>query len=183
MIAILAEGNSDAEALRNIVRRCGTASSVQVRARGYSGCKEMLRNVARDVRKFCREGAKRLIVCHDADGHPPETIEAAIARAVGTLPAEVKSIYVVPVQAIEAWIIADEHAVNAILTSFRFKGHDRPESLPRPKEWLIRESRDAAHRPRYSPAVHNPRIAEKLDAERVARKCQSFARLRTWLNS
>jgi hypothetical protein len=88
------------------------------------------------------------------------------------------------VQEIEAWIIADENAVRTAIRSFRFEGHPRPETIPNPKEWLQRESRDANRVARYMPIVHNAKIADAARITVIIRKCPSFktfvSEIRTW---
>ena len=81
----------------------------------------------------------------------------------------------IPVQELEAWILADiECAVN-IFPSWRPAPIQNPEKIESPKEHLEKLSRDSKQRPRYSHAVHNEKMARHLDLEKVQRKCPAFS--------
>ena len=89
----------------------------------------------------------------------------------------------IPVQEIEAWLIADEQAITAVIPSFLFKGHSRPESIQSPKEWLIRESEAANGKPLYSPKTFNAAVAKRLRFDVVQQKCPSFKTFLDCLNT
>jgi len=78
------------------------------------------------------------------------------------------------VQEIEAWLIADESAITAVIPSFRFKGHSQPESIQSPKEWLIDQSEAENGKPLYSPKTFNAAVAKHLRFDVVAKKSPSF---------
>jgi hypothetical protein len=78
------------------------------------------------------------------------------------------------VQEIEAWLIADEQAIIAVIPSFRFKGHNQPESIQSPKEWLISQSKAENGKPLYSPKTFNSAVAKRLRFDVVQKKCPSF---------
>ena len=88
---------------------------------------------------------------------------------------------VVPVQEIEAWIIADDAAVRMVIPSFDFEGHNNPEAIRDPKEWLIRESIARNGKPLYSPKTFNEKVAAHLNLDLVAKKCPSFKAMIDWL--
>jgi hypothetical protein len=87
----------------------------------------------------------------------------------------------IPVQEIEAWILADIQAVTKIFSGWLPDEIHNPEAIPSPKEHLEALSRQANRRPRYSHAVHNPRVAQHLDLEKVYRKCPSFRPLKDFV--
>ena len=84
---------------------------------------------------------------------------------------------VIPVQELEAWILADIECASKIFTSWRPSPIENPEGIPDPKEHLEKLSRDSRQRPRYSHAIHNEKMAEHLDLDKVAQKCPAFRTL------
>lgn len=175
MYAILAEDKSDAEALKVIIRKHLKNSAITVKTKGYGGCAPLRRKGAKDIQYWATEGVVHFVVCHDADANSPEDIRKAVTDKVLTPSGFAdKCCIVVPVQEIEAWLIADETAICNVIPSFAFEGHPNPESIVSPKEWLVRKSRAANGKPLYSPATFNPEVAKHIRLDVVARKCASF---------
>lgn len=175
MFAILAEDDSDAEALSHIVKRHFNKDGLSVKRKGYDGCGGLCAKGARDIRTWRAQGIQRFVVCHDADDHPPQKIREKVLESV-VRPAKAEDVccIIVPVQEIEAWLIADESAITAVIPSFRFKGHNQPESIQSPKEWLIDQSEAVNGKPLYSPKTFNAAVAKHLRFDIVERKCPSF---------
>lgn len=176
MFAILAEDDSDAEAIAHIVRRHFNDDRLAVKKKGYDGCGGLCAKGARDIKVWRAQGISRFVVCHDADANPPAEIREKVLRTVVRPASAVQNCCVtIPVQEIESWLIADEKAITEIIPSFRFKGHGQPESIPSPKEWLRKQSEAENGKPLYSPKTFNAAVAKKLRFDVVARKCPSFA--------
>ncbi len=173
--AVLGEDKSDAETLVQIVKRLLGDERASVFSKGFSGCGELCRKGASHIRQFAGRMATHFIICHDADGPDPrpayEKVSQRVVRPSGQLHV---SCIVVPVQEIEAWMMADEAAIAAVIPSLVLADATNPEQTANPKEWLIRQSRQGRSRPLYVPAVHNPNIARHLDLDKVSRKCPSF---------
>lgn len=175
MFAILAEDDSDAEALSHIVKKHFNNDRLSVKKKGYDGCGGLCSKGARDIRSWRDQGIQRFVVCHDADEHSPQQIRAKVLNAI-VRPANAESAccITVPVQEIEAWLIADEVAITTVIPSFGFKGHNQPESIPSPKEWLIDQSEAENGKPLYVPKTFNAAVAKHLRFDVVAKKCPSF---------
>ncbi len=60
------------------------------------------------------------------------------------------------------------------------EAHDSPEALRQPKEALMRLSKGANKKPRYS-TNDNGKLAEKLDLTLCAQRCVSFRRLKEFV--
>jgi hypothetical protein len=175
MFAILAEDESDADALSHIVKRNFNNDRLSIRKKGYDGCGALCRKGARDIKAWRAQGIKRFVVCHDADSNPPDDIrEKVLSSIVRPSGAEKQCCITVPVQEIEAWLIADEQAISTVISSFRFSGHKRPETIQSPKEWLITQSKAANGKPLYSPKTFNAAVAKRLRFDVVQEKCPSF---------
>lgn len=175
MYGILGEDQSDVATLAVLVRRLACNDGLRVLRRGFDGCGQMLRKGARELRAFQQLNCRRFIVCHDADGPDPGPARRLVREKV-VAPARLGDdcCIVVPVQELEAWILADIECATRIFTSWQPSSIQNPEAIESPKEHLEKLSRQGNHRPRYSHATHNERMAKYLDLDRVARKCPSF---------
>lgn len=180
MYGVIGEDQSDVETLKVLIRRLAINPKVSVFAKGYGGCGEMLRKGAAQLKLFSKKGAVRFIVCYDADRENPETRlkearqkiwDKAIANGISG-----ECCIVVPVQELEAWILADLSAVSNVIKSWSPKDIASPELVNDPKEYLERLSREH-QKPKYIHAVHNQKIAVHLDLEKVAKRCSSFVPL------
>ena len=183
MIAILAEDHSDAETLVVIVRKLLADDRAPVYRKGFSGCGELCRKGSAHIDTFRDRGATHFIVCHDADREDPDAIRRKVHREIlARTGVSEKACIVVPVQELEAWIIADEDAISTAIPSLRIPEVRQPEATNDPKEWLENSSRVRSARPLYSHATHNPVVARHLNLEKVARKCPSFVPLSVFVH-
>lgn len=175
MYAILGEDESDVSTLKVLVRRLAGNARMRVGTKGYGGCAELLKKGTKQIQLFHALGHERFIVCHDADGPDPspkrKLVESRIIEPSGIGD---RCCVVIPVQELEAWILADIECAPKIFQSWQPKEISSPETIARPKEHLEHLSRDGKPRPRYNHTAHNERMAEHLDLEKVFRKCPSF---------
>jgi hypothetical protein len=175
LYGILAESQPDANTLKAIVEALNNSGSVRILPKGYKGCGQMFSKGVRQLRLFQGLDCNRFIVCYDADGNDPAKRHKDVVDGI-IRPSRVGGLccVVVPVQELEAWILADIEAVTKIFTSWRPDPIGNPESIDDPKECLKKLSRDAKHKPRYSHATHNQQVAKYLDLKKVEAKCESF---------
>ena len=94
---------------------------------------------------------------------------------------EANACIVVPVQEMEAGLIADEAAIAKTIPLFKLSPVAPPEKIAKPKEYLEKKSRVTRTRSLYSHVTHNSRVAEHLDLKKVADKCPSFRPLLQFL--
>jgi hypothetical protein len=171
------EDDSDVNTIKVIIRRLAGNQKLAVRTKGYSGAGELLKNGSRRLQLFHGLGCSKFVVCLDADGADPgpsrEKVETRIVKPSGLQDCCI----VIPVQEIEAWLLADIEAATQIFTSWTPAAISYPEGIPHPKEHLERLSRDSRQRPRFSHAIHNERLAQYIDLGKVSGKCPSFATL------
>ncbi len=182
MLAIFGEDRSDTDTLRVLVRRLAGSPTLSVKSKSYGSCGELVRKVTADLKAQQRLGCNRFVVCYDADGPDPAARHEQmrqIVRRSGVEPCCV----VIPVEEIEAWILADVQAVTKVFSGWspQPKPIDNPETIPNPKEYLIRLSRGLNRKPRYDHVNDNPRVAEHLDLTRVTRLCPSFRPLAAFI--
>ena len=177
MYGILGEDDSDVATLKVLVRRLAKDESLRIKGKGYGGAGELLRKGVKQLNLFkTLHSCERFIVCHDADGPDPEPKRALVnERIVKCSEVGDACCILIPVQELEAWILADiESAVN-IFPSWRPAAIQNPENIVSPKEHLEKLSRDSKQRPRYSHAVHYEKMARHLDLEKVRHKCPAFS--------
>ena len=110
--AILAEDRSDLETLRVLVKRTAGDASLRVKGRGYQGCGELLRKGAAQIQLFANLGCNRFLVCADADGPDPDDRYSEVRERVVEPSGFAETCIVIPVQELEAWILADLPAVT-----------------------------------------------------------------------
>ncbi len=180
MYGVLAEDVSDVEVLKILIRRMCNCSSLQIEQRGYGGCGDMLRKGARDLKLLQKLGCRRFIICYDSDGHDPESRKQQIMdRIVGPSPLAVDTcLSLVPVQELEAWILADiESAIPKVFPSWKPVAVKNPEAISSPKERLVSSSRTGNSKPIYIPSIHNRQVAKHLNLRYVAKRCRSFSPL------
>jgi hypothetical protein len=181
---VIAEDPSDIDTLRVLIRRLSNNSGLPLKGKGYGGCGEMLRKGASQLKLFADLGCKRFIICYDADGpdataRRQELVDRIIAPT-GIVRASCLAL--VPVQEIEAWILADVHqAVPHVIPSWKPAEVSGPESIASPKEHLEQLSRGSNKKPRYVYTIHNSRVAAFLNFPTVLKKCKSFRPLEKFI--
>jgi hypothetical protein len=181
---VIAEDPSDIETLRVLIRRLSNNSGLPLKGKGYSGCGEMLNKGASQLKLFARLGCKRFIICYDADGPDAMARRQAVVEKIiipSGLP-QTSCLALVPVQEIEAWILADIHqAVPHVIPSWKPDEVSNPEGIASPKEHLEHLSRGSNKKPRYVYTIHNSQVARYLAFATVHRKCKSFRPLQQFI--
>jgi len=173
--AVLGEDKSDADTLCVLIRRIAGNERLTVKSKGYDGCGGLLRKGARDLDLLLGQGYDRFVVAYDADRSDPK-VRLAEAQAHVVARSRVAAnacCVVVPVEELEAWLLADVPAVSKKWPGWRPEPIANPERVRDPKEHLEKLSRDSQRRPRYSHAVDNPVLAGLVDLEVVEQKCPS----------
>ncbi len=175
MYGILGDDESDVETLKVLVRRLARNQAIPVKTKGYGGCAKMLRKGAKQLILFRNLDCTRFIVCYDADGPDPKPKHELVKRRI-VAPSGIggEVCIVIPVQELEAWLLADIECATKIFTSWKPEPIPNPEQIPSPKEYLEKLSRDSRQKPRYSHATHNEKMAKYIDLEKVSKKCSAF---------
>jgi len=182
MYGVLGEDKSDVETLKVLIKKLAHNEKITIKTKGYTGCGDLLKNGWRQLQLFKNLGCHRFIVCYDADGeNPKKRYHEVVKHIINPDDLKKKAIIciVIPVQEIEAWILADIEAVTQIFKNWHPKSLINPESINKPKEYLEKLSRDAKGKPRYVHAIFNTEVAKYLDLDRVKQKCPSFRPLVT----
>ena len=184
MYGVLGEDKSDFETLKILVQRLVGKKKVCFQGKGYTGCGELLKKGGKDLKLLSDMGCTRFIIAHDADQRDVNEVRLKLIDKIVRPSGVKKSIcLLVPVQEIEAWLLADIEAVTNIFTGWNPKPEASPESKPRPKEYLEKLSRDASGSPRYRHPTHNPHLAKHIDLTTVSNRCKSFRPLEEFVNN
>lgn len=180
-LGILGEDRSDTETLKTLATRI-SPSIGRVHHRGMKGCGELFRKGSRTLSLLQDLGCERFVVCHDADGKSVDELERRVIRDIIS-PSTVSQDFcvVLPVQAIEAWILANLSCLSNVFTSWSPADVSNPSSVSDPKKQLIRLSKEGKARPRYVPSADNPRAASQLDLDVVESRCPNFGKFRSFL--
>lgn len=185
VFAVLAEDRSDAETLDVLVKRIGGERISRVHSRGFGGCGELCRKAGAHIELFSKQGATHIIICYDSDGNDPSMIRDKVRSSVSAK-IDLKRVtheIIVPVEELEAWIIADESAIKKAIPTLSIQETRHPETIKNPKEWLINQSRGSRSRPLYAPATFNRQVAKHIDIAKVEQKCPSFRELTTFVRN
>jgi hypothetical protein len=179
---IIGEDDSDVETLKvfiqNLAKKHGL-SSPAFNKKGYNGWSEMFTKGVAQLKLFADLQCNRIVVCYDADGPSPkaeERREKIQKQLVAPSKVNIPCCALVPIQELEAWVLASIQSVTNVFASWRpSQSFAHPENIANPKEKLIKLSRDPKTRKaRYSPPTHNPLVAKHLDLEEIEGKCPSF---------
>jgi hypothetical protein len=181
-LVILAEDKSDEDTLKCLVNQIhnekhpGSLKKPTILTKSYGGLPHLLRKAARDIDELHRRGGKKFIICADADGDSSAARRKEVTKKViKHINCNPSSCIVVPVEEIEAWILADIEKVTQIIPSWIPKPIVNPESISSPKEHIEKISRDpSTRRARYAYCRDNKRMAPLLSLSVVRAKCPSF---------
>lgn len=174
---VIGEDRSDVDALKHLIYKLsGPGKLPIVRTKGFDGSGELRRRGRQQLELFARENCHRFVVCFDSDrASPAERLECIINDIIKPAGIDKPCCALVPVQELEAWILADLPAVTQVIPTWvPTRTYASPENIVDPKEHLQRLSGMCRPRPLYSNRMHNPRIVQHLDLDIVYSKCASF---------
>ena len=159
MLGVLAEDDNDCEVIRVLVRRIFEARGVKpgawcLKKRHDKGCANLRRKTERWLVDLVKEGCTAAVVIHDLDLNPCNGTlndEAHLRRTLEAIlvPRGFERLICIPVEEVEAWFFASEKALTQACGTLQ-KAASSPHLIRQSKETLIRMSRGAGKKPRYS---------------------------------
>ncbi len=170
--------------LKVLIRQLAGNDRLPIRGKGFDGCGKLLKDGWKYLNSLPDLNCSRFIIAHDADQREPQVVRRELIDKI-VKPSGVKSSFclLVPVEEIEAWLLADIEAVSKIFKGWSPDNITNPESNSDPKEFLEKRSRLEGGRPRYSDTTHNPKLAKHIDLTTVFNRCKSFRPLEEFVKN
>ena len=156
-------------------------SSFAVRKFVGNGCGKLRKKCAAWARLLAAAGCDHIIVVHDLDRNNEADLRAAIESSVSkeNFP---NSIVVIPIEEIEAWLLADVDAIKTVFgLSKTPKAISNCEEVSSPKEHL-RDLVWRLGRKRYLNTTHNQKIAKSMSVSSLQR-CPSYLPLESYIRN
>jgi len=178
-VGIIAEDISDVHVLEEIISKMTRRNQFKIRKFLGFGCGKII-NKCRDwARNLKIQGCKVLILVHDLDEKNVTTLHLELEQSLKPCPIP-QYVIVIPVKEIEAWLLADHHAINLVFKLSLGKIAN-PQAINRPKEYL-RDlvDRRSNHSKTYLNTVHNRKIAAAANLRNLER-CTSFLPLKEFI--
>lgn len=172
-LGVIAEDKSDVEVVDTLARKIARAKFTVRSAIGH-GCGRLQGKALSYAHQLRRERCSLLMLVCDLDQNSLADLSSRLRHALQPCPID-RHVVVIPVQEMEAWLLADHDAVSdAFKLHTRLKKQPNPEGIQHPKERLrdLIEQR-SRRRVRYVSAVHNRLIARHARLEQL-RRCASF---------
>ena len=177
-IGIIAEDESDVRVLKVLVRKFTTKKFSTSQFTG-KGCGPLKRKTPGWCEAFTKKGCQAVVLVHDLDTKNADKLRQqleALLVGVGML----HKFVVIPVEELEAWLLADFAAVKCAMNLVKLpKAIPHPETIDSPKEHLasIVKSHSKDQKKMYVNTVHNELIANHIDVKKISKTCPSFAYL------
>lgn len=186
VIALIAEDDTDCDAVRRIVHRV-LGTNTKIKPWASKGCSTLKRKLRAKLKVLSNAGCNAFVIIHDLDRNPQNNSlndEAELRKILELVSSEVEATkrhICIPIEELEAWFWSDPDVVKHV---GRGKGEAKanPHSIMKPKEQLIKLSIGENRKPRYSTNV-NVELAEMLNLELCSARCPSFNDLLNFLQS
>jgi hypothetical protein len=184
-IAIIAEDDTDCEAIRRIVHRV-LGKDIGTKKWASKGCSILRRKLLAKIKELSREGCNAFVILHDLDRNPqngslndPLELRKKLKESISSFQG-IKHICI-PIEELEAWFWSDPEVIKHI-GGRKGKAEANPDKISKPKEKLIKLSIGENTKPRYSTNM-NAELAEMLNLKICADRCLAFKGLIEFLKS
>jgi len=171
----MAEDQSDIDVITLILQKYVAKNLFSIKKFVGNGCGKLRNKCDAWAKNLVDSGCHHVILFHDLDRSDEKTLRASLEAKV---PAKdfPNSFIVIPTEELEAWLLADEVAIQKAFTLSKTpKRIADCEKVQSPKEhigkivWQIDKKR-------YLNTVHNKKIAEHIQLDNI-RRCKSFKTL------
>ncbi|MDD1428000.1 DUF4276 family protein [Dolichospermum sp. ST_sed9] len=185
-IALIAEDDTDCDAIRKIVHRV-LGEDVTTKKWVSKGCSALKKKLTAKLKVLSNEGCSIFIIVHDLDRNPQNDSlnnETELRSKLEKLSSGVESFnkhICIPIEELEAWFWSDPEVIK-YLGGEKGKAHPNPHEIKSPKEKLIELSVGENRKPRYSTNM-NVELAERLNLNICSNRCASFKNLLNFLRS
>ncbi len=177
-LGIMAEDISDIDTLSVLARKINR-NNYKIKKYSAKGCAKLRRKCSAVAGQWVKVNVNYIIICHDLDCDDDRTcrkLNEDIKNKVSGISNYQNIIcIVIPIQEIEAWLLADIVAINSHFNRMNLKEIPNPEKIESPKEYIQRRSKGKNCKPRYINSIHNQEIALKVDIDKIKQKCPAFS--------
>jgi len=187
LIALIAEDDTDCDAIREIIYRALGNRSVKTKKWASKSCGTLRKKLAAKLNAMSNEGCNAFVIVHDLDRNPQNgslNDEGNLRTILEVAASEIKSInrYIcIPIEELEAWFWADPETIKLVGRG-KGKAQVNPHQIKSPKEELIKLSIGENRKPRYSTNM-NVELASRLNLDLCSDRCPSFDNLLKFLRS
>ena len=179
-VGLVVEGFYDEAVLKELIQKC-TASDVDIICRPCGNAPQLLKQFPGFLEEFrhAKQGSHvdKAVVIRDADRKNPQELIARMEGRIAGRKYPFPTRLLVIVQELEAWLLADEHAISGV-TGRTHAATPRPEELIDPKEKLRRILLDSNII--YTVEIAR-RVAERADVTTIESRCVWFKQFRQFL--
>ena len=179
-IGLIVENQSDFDTISELSKKISLKRKVTFKKAIGKGCGKVRSKCKRFAINLKNKGCHRLIIVHDLDDYSEKDLREQLQASVNSYSRK-KSIVIIPVRAIEAWLLADIKAIQATFgyKKDKIKAIVDTERIKDPKTILTKLINDRMKKP-YLNTVHNQKIAKNIDIKNLL-KCSSFIPLYEFL--
>jgi len=171
-IGVIAEDRSDVAVVSVLLEKYAPKDKFVIRSFVGNGCGKLRSKCQVWADNLVQRGCEHVFLFHDLDRHTETDLRAGLVEKMKAKP-RVKSLVVIPVEEIEAWLLSDEEALRCVFSlKQKPKKYKNCETVSSPKQELERLVWQSAKK-RYLNTVHNVRIAERTSLDNL-RRCPSF---------
>lgn len=174
---IIAEDISDYISICVLIKRIAMVDRITTSKKLGAGKGKINRKYVSWCEELLKDGCHVVVILIDQDREIASDIETKINSAIKNLRG--RYIVCVPVEEIEAWVLAD---INALREVFEIKESIKevrsPEMQTSPKEMIEKIIKKATgNRKMYVKTSHNPKIFENIDLCKLG-NCQQFVKFK-----
>jgi hypothetical protein len=172
-IGIIAEDQSDVDVITLLLEKYTAKNQFSIKKFIGNGCGKLRNKCGSWAKNLVDSGCHHVVLFHDLDRNDEIILRSTLEEKVPNKQFPT-SFIVIPKEELEAWLLADEDAIQKAFTLKKApKRIADCEGIQSPKEkigkivWQIGKKR-------YLNTVHNKKIAQYIQLENI-RRCQSFA--------
>lgn len=171
-IGLIMEDKSDIEIIDQFLLKYLNKSDYTIKKFIGNGCGKLKNKCDSWTNNLFNMGCSCVIVFHDLDRNNEVQLRNDLSKKVPVKKFP-KSLIVIPIEEIEAWLLSDENAIKEVFSLKRVpKKIANTEGVTSPKEF-IRDMVWRLGKKRYLNTVHNKRIASKMSLDSL-KQCPSY---------
>ncbi len=177
-IGIIAEDNSDYDALKIIVKRIINNDKIGFKSRTSNGCGKLKRKAFDYAVDLSNRGCDLLLLFHDLDRNNLVELQKELQEKLHKNP--ISNYFIcIPIEEIEAWFLSDPECIRNTLNLKKTpKIKAKPETIASPKEYLESLVSSCSDKEKiYLNTKHNSLLSANVSIDLIRQECNSFEKL------